>query len=133
MIMRSDERLKVQLMGKDWVKRKRREVGKAMLGGAGGKRPVLRHTEAEISSDDEVGRTSLGKAKTRVVELKSSEHAGMDDGSRSQTCFNICAKVSRPSRKAKASNYLDEILAEKARKEQKRARKKQRYLSTEDP
>ena len=116
MVVRSDEKLRIQLMGKDWKGPKRSGVGKPALAGGVKPRPVPRKVETELSSEDEAGRTSIGKAKASVAEAKDCDDDAVDD-----TKLSLRAKASRPSSKAKAAHYLDEVLAQK---ERKKARKK---------
>ena len=118
MVVRSDEKLRIQLMGKDWKRSKRSGAGKPMLSVGSKPRPAPRKLETELSSEDEAGRTSLGKAKAAIAEAKLV----VDDDAADDTKLSLRAKVSRPASKAKVAHYLDEVLAQK---EQKKARKKQ--------
>ena len=115
MAVRSDEKLRIQLMGKDWKGAKRHNAGKPTMVGGVKPRPAPRKLETELSSEEEAGRTSLGKAKAVIAEAKDVDDAEDD------TKLSLRAKTSRPGSKAKAAHYLDEVLAQK---EQKKARKK---------
>lgn len=116
MTVRSDEKLRIQLMGKDWKRpTKKGDTGKSPLSVGVEKRLSSKEMEPELSSGDEAGRSSLGKAKARMAKARHSGHDGIDDS------VDAEAKVSRASGRAKAVNYLDEVLAER---EQKRVRKK---------
>ena len=114
MVVRSDEKLRIQLMGKDWKGTKRHNAGKPTMVGGVKPKPAPRKMETEPSSE-EAGRTSLGKAKAAIAEAKDVNDAKDD------TKLSLRAKTLRPGSKAKATHYLDEVLAQK---EQKKARKK---------
>ena len=118
--VRSDEKLRIQLMGKDWKRSKRNDAVKPVSSVGVKRRPPLKEMETGLSSEEEVGRSSLGKAKARTVEAQHSEQDGIDDVE-AEAELALRAKVSRPSGRAKTVNYLDEVLAQR---EQKRARKK---------
>lgn len=118
MVVRSDEKLRIQLMGKDWKRGKRSGDRKPTLAVGIKPRPALKKAETELSSEDEAGRTSLGKAKAAVAEAKAAVD---DDDAADDTKLSLRAKASRLGSKAKAAHYLDEVLAQK---EQKKARKK---------
>lgn len=127
MILRSDEKLRVLLLGKGCKDSKRNDGGKpAMLPTSalsGKESPAYRGIES--SSEDEPGRTSLGKAKARTELL--GHDAGID-GAKHDTKLALRNSPSRLDRKASAANYLDEVLAEKAQRQQKRVRKSKQLV-----
>ena len=130
MTVRSDEKLRVLLLGKGGKKSKRSDGGKpAMLPSSAlsGKTPSA-DQGIEFSSEDEVGRTSIGKVKARMLEV---EVLGPDtgiDGVKHGGKLALRNSTSRVERKATAANYLDEVLAEKAQREQKRVRKNKQIV-----
>ena len=126
MTLRSDEKLRVLLLGKGRKNSKRNHGGKlATLPSSdpSPKTPSADHG-TEVSSEDEVGRTSIGKVKTRVAE---AEVLGLDtgvDGAKNNGKLALRNSPPRLAPKATAANYLDEVLAEKAQREKKRVRKR---------
>ena len=90
---------------------------------AAGLNPPLAR-EADLSSEDEGGRTSLGKSKFQTLQADGVERFSIDDDD-----AKVVAKLalnhqsSRSDRKAKSANYLDMVLAEKAQRDHKRMRR----------
>lgn len=128
-MLRSDEKLKIQLMGRDWVKRQERKGGN----GSGsvplrlGNKPKPAATErvsAEEESEDDGGRSSLGRhkaPKAEAADLGCLEK--VDDGD--DTGLARSANVPKPqSRPKRPTSYLDEMLAKRAEKEHKKRRRK---------
>ena len=129
----SIDKLRKQLLGKDYARKhadgKAREEQKYPRSGpshVGSKSHTIRR-EDDDNEDDE-GRSSLWKSKHRVHKreegvdtsetfLTQSENAMLDQP----------ATPPRPSKRA--SNYLDEVLADRSRKKQKSKRKKQKAIA----
>ncbi len=113
----TDEKLRRQILGKDYKKLQssgtRLGVGSssALVGHVGVKpRPTVAMQEAD-GSEDEGGRSSLGKLKRRKLHQQIGEI-------QAETVTSI--KTRSPQ---KAANYLDEVLAERSRKRIKKSRK----------
>ena len=125
MTLRSDEKLRVLLLGKGGKKSKRSDGGKPVTLPSSARRRETPSTQrgTELSSDDEIGRTSLGKAKGRMLDAEVLGPNTGIDGSKHDTKLALRYSPSRFDRKATAASYLDEIMAEKAQREQKRSRK----------
>ena len=123
---RSNDKLREQLLGKDYAKRyadgKSREERKKPESGLLhiGSKPHTIRREDNNGEDDE-GRSSLWKSKhcvnTSETFLRQSDHAMLDQP----------ANPPRPSKRA--SNYLDEVLADRYCKKPKRKRKKQKAIA----
>lgn len=113
----TDEKLRRQLMGKDYKKldsigsRNGTKTGPVILSGPK-PRPVPA-IQAVVESDDEGGRSSLGKSKrqrldepVRFTQDKNpSTITALDEGQR-------------------RTNYLDEVLAERLKKKRKKSSKR---------
>ena len=125
MAVRSNEKLRTQLMGKNWKGAKRGGVEKPTSSVVDRKRHPPRQVETDLSSEDDVGRTSLGKAKAGGgAEAEASKRYSAFDNAKDGAEITLRAKTSRSADKAKPANYLDEVLAQR---EQKRVRKKNRH------
>ena len=128
--LRSDEKLRVLLLGKGGKKSKRSDDGKPVTlpSSALRRKTPLAQRGVEHSSDDEIGRTSLGKVKGRMPEAEAlGPNTGIDDD-KHDTKLALRYSPSRFDRKATAANYLDEVMAEKAQREQKRVRKSKQLV-----
>ena len=126
-----DERLRIQLLGRDHVKSQarakgRREAGAVALAMRMGTRPVPAPAKREergdgdgLGEDDEGGRSSLGKSKNgaRAPQLlEERELAAADDGVKGLEDENA-----RPRR---AGTYLDEVLADRSLRRRKKSKEK---------
>ena len=130
MTLRSDEQLRVLLLGKGGKNSKRSDGGKPATLPSSARRHETPSAQrgTELSSDDEIGRTSLGKAKGRMPEAEVlGPNIGID-GTKHDTKLALRYNPSRFDRKATATTYLDEIMAEKAQREQKRRRKSKQLV-----
>jgi len=118
-------------MGRDWVKRQERKGGSSggtVLSRVGSKpKPAttMRGDAGEESSEDEGGRSSLGRVKVRHTGNGRAESGGtvedaedVNDGARIPTM-----PVSKRLPK-RGISYLDKVLAKKAEKEQEKQRRK---------
>ena len=127
----SNDKLRRQLLGKDF----QRIQGKGLNGnrstpasGLAGSKPLPPPTKRELKSDDEeeAGRSSLGKSKRKRVVSRREAADGEDDGDVKATFGGAAETPDNPRPPKKASNYLDEVLAERSRKKQKKKNKKRR-------
>ena len=126
----SNDKLRRQLLGKDF----QRLQGKgAMTGESGpgsvqvGSKPRPAPVKRELEPDDEheAGRSSLGKSKRKKVTVRQeAADVKVPYGGEAKTPDN-------PRPPKKASNYLDEVLADKSRKKQKKKNKKKRKMEAE--
>lgn len=89
---------------------------------AGANPPLAR--DADLSSEDEGGRTSLGKSKFQTLQADVVERFSIDDDDAKDVAkLALNNQSSRSDRKAKSANYLDMVLAEKAQRDQKGMRR----------
>ncbi|KAL9585436.1 MAG: hypothetical protein Q9203_004243 [Teloschistes exilis] len=132
----SDETLRKHLLGRDHAKlqnkggrgqRDRTGLGRAMPAGSKPRPTPGKREEDRISSDDEGGRSQLGKKRRREMEKLEEEQttevdASLDNG--------VAGKKRLDSKRStKATSYLDEVLAQKQKKH--KSRKKQRVKQTD--
>ncbi len=117
-------------MGRDWVKRQERKGGMAPL--RGGSKPMpaatVRHDAGEEDSEEEGGRSSLGRVKGQEGSKGDAESGGaVDDGDdvREGARIPTMPVSKRPSKRG--ISYLDEVLATKAEKERKKRRRKAKH------
>lgn len=104
-------------MGKDYKKldsnesRNGSKAGPILLGGPK-PRPVPT-TQAVVESDDEEGRSSLGKSKRQRLDepVKLIQH-------KNPRASTVLGQAQR-----RTKNYLDEILAERSQKKRKKSKK----------
>lgn len=117
-------------MGRDWVKRQERKGGIAPLRAGSKPRPaaVMGQDAGREDSGDDGGRSSLGRVKAREVRDAQAESGvtvedadGVGEGARIPTV----PMSKRPPKRG--ISYLDEVLANKAEKEQKKRRRKAQY------
>lgn len=126
----SIDKLRKQLLGKDHAKKhadgkRREEQNKSRLGALHlGSKPHTRQREDDGSEDDE-GRSSLGKSKHRVHEIEEGVDTGVIFLKQSDRAM-LDQPVNPPRSTKRASNYLDEVLADRSRKKRKSKRKKQK-------
>ena len=130
----SNDKLRRQLLGKDFqrlqgkgLKGSKSVSGSIQLGSK--PRPVPVKRELESEDEDEAGRSSVGKSKRKKV-ASSFGVANGQEGEDVNAPDGGATQVPRPPKKA--SNYLDEVLAERSWKKQKRKNKKKRKDGGED-
>ena len=144
--MAGNEKLKMQLLGRDYAKilaKGRRNVDAGKCGASAvatrtrtekKPRPAQARREGHIShsSDDEGGRSSLGKVKLggqkrRCEELEDGvvedEDEDEDGGVRMKKAAAYNADVKLGAKK-RGNGYLDEVLADRARRKRKKGRRK---------
>ena len=126
----SNDKLRKQLLGRDYAKKHtdrkgREEQGKPKSGPLYvGSKPYAVQGEDDDSEDNE-GRSSLGKSKHRVNRVEEAVDTGVASLMRSET--TMLDQPENPPRPSKrANNYLDEVLADRSRKKQKSKRKKKK-------
>ena len=134
----SDENLRKRLLGKDFVKNQEKKAKSAKEPGTvplpvGSKpRPTATKRAAESDSDD-VGRSSLGNSRQdrKQSRIKQAIETNVDVGEVITQLRENGSSKSRPL--VKASNYLDEVLADQSlRKRRKSERKKKKEATAED-
>ena len=126
----SNDELRKQLLGKDYAKkhtdRKGREEQSKPKSGplhVGRKLDTIRREDDD--SEDNEGRSALGKSKHRVNRMEDVVDTGVTSLMQSDKALqDQPVRPSRPSKRA--NNYLDEVLADRSRKKQKSKRKKQK-------
>ena len=124
----SNDKLRIQLLGKDHARLQRRSkdgrnlvIGITQLGSK--PRPSPSTTVAQDDDgDDEEGRSSLGKPKRKKEGLDFREISSKDylEKGMSISSSNVFERVGKSNRR---QNYLDEVLAEKSRKRKKKRQK----------
>ncbi len=123
----SNETLRRQLLGRDY---KKVRAGKGPLGGVavvGSKpRPLGSTREIGQESGDEEGRSSLGKSKRKRRVEETEEGAGVSDEEVTRVS-KASMGTSRPQKRA--VNYLDQVLAEKSRRQRKKSKKRKKHDS----
>lgn len=127
----SDETLRKHLLGRDHAKLQnkggrgqedRTGFGRAMPAGSKPRPTPGKREEDRISSDDEGGRSQLGKKRRREAEELEEERKTEVDASPDN---GVAGKKRLDSKRStKATSYLDEVLAQKQKKH--KIRKKQR-------
>lgn len=80
--------------------------------------------DLESEDEDEAGRSSLGKSKRKKVVSSQEGVDGDDDGDAKIPDRGEAEIPRNPRPPKKTSNYLDEVLAEKSRKKQKKDKKR---------
>lgn len=127
----SNDKLRKQLLGKDHEKKmgkRKREDGQVRLGSVliGSKpRPTPSERQVEEDSEDEPGRSALGKSRHISKEkLAHQSMVGTEDATRQlkEPEQEPLAELSRPHKRT--SNYLDEVLADRSRRKHKKANRK---------
>lgn len=127
----SNDKLRRQLLGKNHLKlqNKRLDGSKSAPGSVqlGSKpRPADVKREWDSDDEDEAGRSSLGKSKRKKVAATREAADGGDDEGVKALDGEETKRLDNSRPPKKASNYLDEVLAEKSRKKQKKKNKKNR-------
>ncbi|KAL8872612.1 MAG: hypothetical protein Q9174_001781 [Haloplaca sp. 1 TL-2023] len=126
--MSSHDQLRRQLLGKDYAKlqgkgsgRQGSQRGIANPLPVGSKpRPTAPKRQAEdVSSDEEDGRSRLGRKRQQVVDLQGTESGTAQHRHELEAGTADDVKVSR-----KPSSYLDEVLSQKQKKPKNKKRKK---------
>lgn len=116
--MSSDDRLRSQLLGKDWKRKTARKAG--LLESKPRPKPV---DVVREESEDEEGRSAIGKIKAK----KFAEEPAAEDGEAEEVPESLTERAGRAGSESKrGGSYLDEVLAEHAaKKNKKRKRRKQ--------
>ena len=133
----SNDRLRKQLLGKDFAKLYGATVGawKGRLGGAnlGSKPRPMTTSKVDVEEeDDEEGRSTLGKSKAKKKIPIQQGPENLEDDSK-EVNDHMEASNADPSRPSKrVSSYLDEVLAEKHRKKQKKKKKHANAVSIQE-
>ena len=129
----SNDKLRKQLLGNDYARkhadRNRRIEAKGSHRSplpAGSKpRPAQSKPRGEDNSEDDGGRSSLGKSKMGAVKRPHQPSARLDESD----AVEGSTDSPRPKR---ASNYLDEVLADRSRKKHKKIEKKKQINVTQN-
>lgn len=123
----SNDKLRKQLLGKDFAKMYRRSgsdgksgLGVLQMGSKPRPGPVKRSVEND--DEDEAGRSSLGKLKRRRGIKKQGPDKAGDGMEPIEAIESSQAEAASPPRKT--SNYLDEVLADRERKKERKRRKR---------
>ena len=134
----SNDKLREQLLGRGYAKRhaegKIRGVQKPLqrnsLQVEGKTRIIQPRRQANDSSEDEGGRSTLGKSKHRIPVIAGKQNIDSNNNAMGQADNVIPDEPTKPPRPPKRANcYLDEVLAERSRKKQKSKRKKHRVAT----
>lgn len=128
----SNEKLRKQLLGRDYAKKLKNGTTSATTSGSGpwqgGSKPKpsslpTKRGADDDDSEDDMGRSSLGKSVkgtgtksgSKTAEVATVETKQMDGGSEAEM-----KSLKRPS------NYLDEVLAERSLKKRKKSKKRKK-------
>jgi len=134
----SNDKLRKQLLGKGFPKLQARVLEKSKVG-SGGRQvfarprttPVKRQLEEEEEEEEEGGRSSLGKSKRQMVKVGSPDGGDeVDDDARPSSNVKAIPTGNDGGRKS-ASNYLDEVLAEKSQKRRRNKKRKKESAKLE--
>lgn len=127
----SNAKLRRQLLGKDFqrlqgegAKGNKSVSGSVLLGSK--PRPVPAKRELVSEDEDEAGRSSVGKSKRKKVASRLGVADGQDGEDVKAPDGGAAQVPDDPRPPKKASNYLDEVLAERSWKKQKKKNKKKR-------
>jgi hypothetical protein len=135
----SNDKLRKQLLGSDYAKkhadRKRRAEAKdshrSPLTAGSKPRPAQPKPRVEDDSEDDGGRSSLGKSKMGAFKrphhpnARSNENDALDAEDP-----KVDGPTGSPRPPKRASNYLDEVLADRSRKKHKKSKKKKQIEVT---
>lgn len=141
--MKGNEKLKIQLLGRDYAQKivkgkMKSQAGKdsastSILATGAEKRPPPARTRREEdhieSEDDERGRSSLGKSKCGVLRkrrrLEGLGDGGLEheDGVEGEGVVGY--GLVRLGTEKRRSGYLDEVLADRAKRKRKKGRRKE--------
>ena len=126
----ANDKLRKQLLGKDYAKKHIDRKGREEQSKPRsvplhvGRKPYAIRGEDDDSEDNE-GRSALGKSKHRVNRMEEAVDTGAISLMQSDNAMlDQPVNPSRPSKRS--NNYLDEVLADRSRKKQKSKRKKQK-------
>ena len=129
----SNDKLRKQLLGKDFPKLQARKLEKNRMGSTtsqmvGKTRPALvkRHMEDDVDDEGEAGRTSLGKAKRQSAGVQASRGEDDSDLAIRPPGHGKADPAYHNGRRKPVSNYLDEVLAEKSQRKKHKKRKKEK-------
>lgn len=128
----SNDKLREQLLGKGFAKkqkkcdRSRAEQVSTPIAIGSKPRPVNKKRAAESDSEDDGGRSSLGKSrkKGKHSHIKSAVEPIEDTTVETTKPEDDGSIGSRPAKSKKASNYLDEVLADRSLQKRKKSKKK---------
>lgn len=133
----ANDKLRKQLLGRDYEKKHtdrkgREEQSKPKTGPSYvASKPHTISREDEDSEDNE-GRSSLGKSKHRADRMEEAGDTGVISLMQSDNAM-LDQPVNPPRPSKRANNYLDEVLADRSRKKQKSKRKKQKATAETNP
>ena len=126
----SNEKLRRQLLGRDYKKAQGRRSenghGEGKLAMGSKPRPAGHTREVDRESEDESGRSSLGKSKRKREVEQTKEDADVSDEDISKAT-NTSIGASPPPKRV--TNYLDQVLAEKSRRKHKKNKKRKTHDS----
>ena len=127
------------MLGKDYDRKRKREAldaGERSVTGASKPRPPASRKEEDDDEDseEEGGRSSLGKPRhMKRVARAGKVDSALDGVNEEEISPRRVAPESGGSRALETSNYLDQVLAEKARKRKKKRKKKKKKKKQEVP
>lgn len=135
----SNDKLRRQLLGKDYEKklgkRKREEErSKSRPLQAGSKpRPASSKQRVDEDSEDEPGRSALGKPRRGHAKNATAQPNGeaREDAVLKSNMSTDAASMEHGNAHKRTSNYLDEVLEDRSRRRHKKSKKKKRESSEE--
>lgn len=128
----SNDKLRKQLLGKDYAKKQKYgtkytgkyESGPLHLGSKPKPSPTPTKRAVDDDSEDDRGRSSLGKTVKTSRARPESVFTENAMGKTKQVEENSSKAEAQPL--IKASNYLDEVLADRSLKQRKKSKKKKK-------
>ncbi|KAL9129166.1 MAG: hypothetical protein Q9217_002306 [Psora testacea] len=128
----SNEKLRRQLLGKDYDKKRKRQDDEAKNASLAGSkaRPLAPRNKVEEESEEEQGRSGLGKTRAKQDHEVEETRREMEEAYGVAPAKTIAKDNMRQQQtKVGGYNYLDELLAEKARKKQRKKSRKRKGLA----
>ena len=130
----SNDKLRKQLLGSDYARKHKNgdrrngeQIVKSNPFPTGSKPcPTPSKQYAEDDSDDDRGRSSLGKSKQRATKNRVQQSINPDENdlAKPDKTEKDGLLESRPPKRS--SNYLDEVLADRSRKKHKKSKKQKK-------
>lgn len=127
----SNDKLLKQLLGKDYMKKRGNgakvtaKVGSSSTLAGSKPRPLPARRTVEDGSEDEGGRSSLGESRHDGLRKHDRRKGDSVDDAVAEPAEAPASLLEEKSqRQKKASNYLDEVLADRSRKKRKSSKKK---------
>ncbi len=120
----SNEQLRKQLLGRDYKKAQAGKKDKGVVAFGSKPKPVDSKRQISPESEGEGGRSSLGKSKRKRQMEQTEEGPEVSDGEATKATR---AGLGTSPPRNRGINYLDEVLAEKSRRQHKKSKKRKKH------